>query len=95
VYLAHMGEPAFRKAMSIARTLRHKGIACYLEAAEGSLKSQLRQANRVHAENVLIVGEDELARGRYLLKRMRDSMQREVSLEELEHYLGGEDAAGE
>jgi len=86
VFLAHVGEAAFRKALAIARALRHKGYPCHLELA-GSLKSQMRQANRVEAQNVLIIGEEELARERYVLKRMDDSTQRVLSLPELEEFL--------
>jgi len=87
IYLAHLGEAAFEKASAIARRLRHKGFACHLEFSGGSLKSQFRFANRVGARNVLIIGEEELARERYPVKRMEDSMQQEVTLEELEAFL--------
>jgi histidyl-tRNA synthetase len=87
LYLAYMGEAAFRRALTIARLLRHKGFACHLEFTAGSLKSQMRQANRVAADSVLLIGENELAGGRYLLRQMGDSIQRDVSLEELEEFL--------
>ena len=87
LYLAHLGEAALRKALAIARALRHKGFACHLEVTGGSLKSQMRLADRVGARAVLIIGEDELARNRYVIKRMEDSTQQEVSLEALEEYL--------
>lgn len=83
LFLAYLGEPAFKKALLIARDLRSRGYACYLDFSGGSLKSQLRLANRLGAEHVLILGEDELARGRYTLKRMKDSFQQEVTLAEL------------
>ena len=87
LYLAYLGDVAFRKALGIARSFRHQGVACYLDPGGGSLKSQMRQANRVGAQSVLIVGEDELARNRFPLKRMEDSTQREVTLEELEECM--------
>lgn len=87
LYLVHLGQAALSKALLIARSLRHKGFACHLEFAGGSLKSQMRLANRVGARTVLFIGEDELARDRYVIKRMEDSTQQEVSLEELEVFL--------
>jgi histidyl-tRNA synthetase len=87
IFLAFLGEPAFRKAQSIARTLRHQGFACHFEFGGGSLKSQLRMANRIGARSVLIIGEAEMARELFSIKRMEDSSQREITLSELENYL--------
>jgi len=95
LYIAYMGDACFRNALAVARELRHKGFTCHVEFTGGSLKSQMRQANRAGARNVLLVGEEELARGRFLLKRMDDSTQREVALEALlEHLAGHADAGG-
>lgn len=87
LFLAYMGEAEFRKAIDISRQLRHQGHACYLDFSEGSLKSQMRLANKLNAEHVLILGENELASGRYSIKRLSDSQQWEVTLPELEIYL--------
>jgi len=87
LYLAHLGDEAFSKARFIARILRKKGFSCHLEFNGGSLKSQMRMANRTGARAVLIIGADELARDRYSIKRMEDSSQQEVALSEIEGYL--------
>jgi histidyl-tRNA synthetase len=87
IYLAYMGDTAFTKARSIARMLRNRGFGCHLEFSGGSLKSQMRQANRMGARNVLIIGEDEIARDRYPIKCMEDSSQQEVAPAEIEGYL--------
>jgi histidyl-tRNA synthetase len=87
VFVAFLGEAAFTKALSIVRTLRRRGWSAYLEFTGGSLKSQLRLANKLNAGHVLIVGEAELASGKYQVKRMADSAQWESSLPELTDYL--------
>jgi histidyl-tRNA synthetase len=87
LYLAYLGDAAFRESMSLARRLRRKRISCRLEFAGGSLKSQLRHAHRLGARHVLILGDSELASGRFQLKSMDGSLQREVTLEELEDHL--------
>ena len=51
------------------------------------MKSQMRMANKINAAHVLIIGEDELERDRYTIKKMEDSSQWEVSLPELAAYL--------
>lgn len=87
LFCAYLGDAAFRKALSICRSLRRQGIPCTMDFAAGSLKSQMRLASKVSAQHVLIIGDDELARDRFTLRRLKDSVQWEVSLVELEDYL--------
>jgi histidyl-tRNA synthetase len=87
LFLAYRGDPAFQRALSIARELRHQRHSCYLDFSGGSLKSQLRLANKIHAGHVLFIGEDELARDKYSIKRMDDSQQWEITLSELVSYI--------
>jgi len=87
LFLAYMGEAAFRKALEIARRLRRRGYSCQLDFEGGSLKRQMRLANKLNAGHVLMLGDNELAREKYSIKRMKDSEQWEVTLPELESYL--------
>jgi histidyl-tRNA synthetase len=87
LFLAYMGEAAFKKAVEIARELRHQGYICYLDFSEARLKNQMRLANKLGAEHVLIIGEEELERGRYSIKRLADSQQWEITLPDLSRYL--------
>jgi histidyl-tRNA synthetase len=87
LFLAFMGEPAFRKALEITRSLRHQGHSCYIDFSGGSLKSQMRLANKLRAEHVLIIGENELARDKYSIKKLDDSQQWDITIQELSDYL--------
>jgi histidyl-tRNA synthetase len=87
VAIVYLGDPAFHKALAIARALRRDGIHCHLEFAGGSLKSQMRLAHKAAARHVLIIGDQELSKERYQIRRMADSRQWEVSLSELMSYL--------
>ncbi len=89
IYFAYMGESAFDKALILAAQLRKLGVTCRLEFEGGSLKSQFRLANRLGAKHVLIIGESELARGVFQIKRMADSHQWDITQPELEAYFGG------
>jgi histidyl-tRNA synthetase len=88
--LAHMGEVALLKAIHIARQLRGSGFRCHIEFGGGSLKSQLRLANRINARHTLIIGESELASDLYKIRRMDNSDQREISLSDLPDYLASQ-----
>jgi len=90
VYLAYLGGDAFRRALELGRSIRSSGRNCHLEFEGGSLKSQLRLAHRLGARHVVIIGDEELARDTYLIRRMRDSVQWEASLPELMHYLSAQ-----
>ena len=47
----------------------------------------MRQAHKFGARSVVIIGDDELARGRYPVKRMDAAVQTDMSLEELLVHL--------
>jgi histidyl-tRNA synthetase len=87
LFVAYMGEAAMKKAIEIARDLRHRGFACSLDFSAGTLKSQMRLANRLGARYVLIIGEDELARGSASIKSLEDSSQRDIAIPEIAAYL--------
>ena len=87
LFLAYMGESAMNEAAAIARNLRHQGFACHLDFSAGTLKSQMRMANRIGARYVLILGEDELARGMAAIKCLEDSSQLEIAIPEIAGYL--------
>ena len=87
LFLAYLGEKAFKKALEIAQNLRHAGHICYVDFTAGTLKSQMRLANRIGSAHVLIIGDEELERGTYTIKRLQDSNQWEISIPELAGYL--------
>ena len=87
LFLAWMGKAAFHKALQITRQLRQAGHYCYIDFSEGSLKSRMRLANKLGTKHVLIIGDNELANERYVVKRLADSEQWEASLPDIEKYL--------
>jgi histidyl-tRNA synthetase len=70
VYVVHAGEAAKAKAVELARLFRHNGVETLVEFAGRGFKSQFGRANKLGAAWVLIIGEDELAKGEFLLKDM-------------------------
>jgi histidyl-tRNA synthetase len=80
--IAPMGEPALRHAAVIARDLRSSGFSVEL-GPEGKLKRALELADKLGTRFTLIVGENELAAGRYALKDMVSGEQRELTLDEI------------
>ena len=69
-------------AAVMAQALRNSGASVEL-ATEGKLKRVLELADKLDARFTLIVGENEMAAGRYALKNMSTGEQRELTLEEI------------
>jgi histidyl-tRNA synthetase len=82
LYVAPMGEAAFRHASLIARDLRRKGTSVEMAPA-GKLKKLMETANRTGARWTLLVGDDEIASGAYSLKNMKTGEQEKLSREQL------------
>ena len=63
-----------------------------------SLKAQMRQANRLGAKTVLIIGDDEAKAGTVQLRDMESGDERTVGVDEAVHVLqekrGGSDDGG-
>jgi len=89
VFLAHLGPEACREAVGLADRLRRAGVGVWLAFGERGLKSQMREAGKREARYVVILGEDELARGVATVRDMKAGEQVEVNLTELVAWLQG------
>lgn len=83
VYLVSLGEEAQQLAFSIAHQLRGVGLYVEREIEGGSMKSQMRKANKLASRYTLIIGETEIQNKRYVLKNMDGGEQTEVSADAL------------
>lgn len=90
-YLVSLGENALKACMRLAFTLRRNGVPVIAEVEQKSMKAQMRSANRLNAQYAVICGENELARGCFVLKAMESGEQREVTEEELIQILQGKE----
>ncbi|MCK5420239.1 MAG: histidine--tRNA ligase, partial [Desulfobacterales bacterium] len=61
----------------------NEGVRAELDFGGKSLKSQMKQANRLEARYVLIVGDDELKMGEAILRNMQTKDQVSVPLDGL------------
>ena len=87
VFFALLGNEAQQKALSIVQELRRRGdrVEC---AYSGSLKGQMRRADKLGAKKVVIMGEEEVKKGVAIIKEMDGGTQREVLLGRLVEELG-------
>ncbi|MBE0574890.1 MAG: histidine--tRNA ligase [Desulfuromonadales bacterium] len=87
LFIATLGEAATKAGFAMLTHLQRQGILVEMEYTGKSLKAQLRRADKLKTRRVLILGEDELARGVAQLRHMDESLQEEVNLEGLEVRL--------
>jgi histidyl-tRNA synthetase len=88
VFIAPVGEAALENAALLARRLRSAGAAVEV-SFDGRLKRSLEIANRLGVRRVVIVGEEEIAAGRYTLRDMQTGEQESLSEEALVARLAG------
>ena len=86
IYLAPLGEAAELKAIPLAQALRRRGLSCEVDLMQRSLRTQLRQADRLAARYVLILGQDELESKSVLLRNMTTKEQQLLTWTELESF---------
>jgi len=87
LFIAPLGEKAKSLGLKIVKDLRAKGLRCDMDFLGRSLKSQLKEADRQKAKKVLIIGEDELKKGKGTLRDMESKKQKEIEFEKLVYEL--------
>ena len=79
VFVLCLGEEAQKYGFLLTHKLRTNGFSVERDYDGGSMKSQMRKANKLACRFALIVGENEIKSGKYQLKDMSDGSQIEVS----------------
>ncbi len=89
LFVVWLGARSRDWAFPLAHRLRQKGLSVELEGEPRSLKSQMRRADKLNARSVLIVGDDELEKGKVIVRDMASKHQEEIGLTNLETELLG------
>ncbi|MCK8114440.1 histidine--tRNA ligase [Anaerosoma tenue] len=82
VFVARVDDSVLAEVFALAQRLRDAGIATELDHQGRSLKSQFKQADRLGARRVAVVGPDEIASGEFTLRDMESKQERRVALSE-------------
>ncbi len=86
VFLAPLGDAAEKHAGELAAELRGAGISVE-RSVDRKLKRALETANKIGARFALILGDNEIAAGTYLVKDMASGQQTSLSREALAAHL--------
>jgi histidyl-tRNA synthetase len=83
VFIARAGKDLEKQGFLLLSELRANRIASSCDFRAKSLKAQLRYGQKIGAELVVILGEDELKENKVILKDMSKSEQETLKLKDL------------
>jgi len=86
IAIVPVGVTCQAKAIEIAQQLRSAGHRVEM-SYRGNMAKRLKRANKAHANEAVIIGEDELARGMVMIKNLNDGKQQEVALDKILNHL--------
>ncbi|HUB77955.1 MAG TPA: histidine--tRNA ligase [Bryobacteraceae bacterium] len=81
LFVAPLGAAATRHAGTLARDFRRAGYS--VELVEAKLKRAMELANKAGTRFTMIIGDDEIAAGRYALKNMATGEQQNLTADEI------------
>jgi histidyl-tRNA synthetase len=90
VYVVALGTAAEAKAVTLLQALRAAGVTADKDYTGRGAKAQFKSADRLHAKWVLVIGDDELARGTVVVKSMATGQQQEIPVEEAIAFVKSE-----
>lgn len=83
VLISYLSNGLIKNSLELANKLREKGIPTDLYSKKAKLKKQLQYANNNNIPFVIIIGEDEIRNGKYILKNMKDGNQNLLTINEI------------
>lgn len=87
LYVGILGKEAKAKAYSIVTKLRNANIIVETDYMDRSVKAQMKFANKIGAKNTVILGADELEKGKASIKNMETHEEVEVDLDKITEYF--------
>lgn len=86
VFIVTANPELINHSLKIAVKLRDKKIRTVVDLNRRSIKSQMKEANKVGAKYVIIVGDDEMRDGMLTVKNMQTSEQVKQPISSIENY---------
>ena len=83
VLISYLSNDLIKNSLKLANKLRENGIPTDLYSEKARLKKQLQYANNNNIPFVIIIGEDEIKNGKYILKNMKDGNQNLLTINEI------------
>jgi histidyl-tRNA synthetase len=90
LYIAYIGDEAREHSFNLARRLRASGASVIVDLEGRKLKKALAIADSLKARYTLIVGEDEIKSGSFVLRDMQSGAQKNLSESEIIGAISGD-----
>ena len=87
IYVACILEDGLQKSLSISNELRNLGLRVTSDTLRRSLKSQMRDANKLKSKYIIIIGEEELESETFIVKDLDKGNQKTLSKSEVIELL--------
>jgi len=87
IYVIGLGDSARSLIINIALELRQNNIRTSFDVLRRSIKSQMRDANKLGAKYVIIIGEEELAKNIATIKNLSNSDQEQIPLDSILSHI--------
>lgn len=81
LFFCPLGKEASEKSLILTEQLRVNGLCVEMSYDNLSLRSQMRKADRIGAKKVIVLGENELKKGKIIIKDMQTKKESEIALE--------------
>ncbi len=86
VFLIAAGPSNIEKVLEMAHTVRRKGYSVQTDLLRRSVKAQFREANKQNAGFTIVIGDDEIAKNEFKIKKMSSGEEYLCSFESLEQF---------
>ena len=87
ILICGLGNAARKEALKLSKQMRENGFRVIIDLMDRGLKAQFKYADRIGARYVVVIGDDELAKGVVSLRDMANSTQTEILKEDLLNIL--------
>ena len=88
VFIISMGEDAINFSIQLANQLRSQNnLVVINNTTRGSLKTQMKDANKSKAINAIIIGDDEIENNQIIIKNMITGDQTKVDFDKVEKHF--------
>lgn len=81
VYIATMGEKSEHKAIELVNSLREEGFFVEYDLVGRGLKAQMKYADKIEADYVIVLGDNELVTETAKLKNMKTGEQTDIKID--------------
>jgi histidyl-tRNA synthetase len=86
VFVANAGDME-KDVIKIAEQLRREGTSCEIDIMGRNLSKQFDYANKNRFDYVLIVGKEEMKKGKFKLKDMRSGTEKTMNMKQIINFL--------